>query len=170
MRNTYKGEYHEHWDLLQAAIKAAAGHRCVRCHHPFTEQGKPLVCDSQCDQHKGVHRNNDPRFQWSIVQTSDGRLRGLNYGVHHFDGDKSNNRWWNLMALCNSCHLKIQSSVIPERSWLFEHSAWAKPYIGGFYAWWFAQEYPTREEVEADLEKYLALGQPWLYPHRLVAT
>lgn len=163
MRLECRGEYPLGWKYLSDAVKASVGHRCIRCFHPFTEEGKPLVCDSQCDQHKGVHRNNDPRFQWSIVQLSDGRLLGLNYGVHHFDGDKSNNRWWNLMPLCNSCHLKIQGGVIPERQWLFEHSGWMKPYVAGFYAFWFERLDVTREEVEGDLDRFLALGQPWLY-------
>ena len=28
--------------------------------------------------------------------------------VHHFDGNKSNCEWWNLMALCQRCHLRRQ--------------------------------------------------------------
>ena len=42
--------------------------------------------------------------------------------VHHLDLDPSNNRWWNLAALCQRCHLSIQGRVIMERPWLFEHS------------------------------------------------
>ena len=29
--------------------------------------------------------------------------------VHHFDGDKRNCEWWNLLALCQRCHLKVQA-------------------------------------------------------------
>lgn len=96
--------------------------------------------------------------------TEEEAIARLTFTVHHFDGDKSNDRWWNRLALCNSCHLKIQSSVVAERQWILEHSEWAKPYIGGFYAWWMAKQEPTREVVEAEPELFLALGQPWLYP------
>lgn len=27
--------------------------------------------------------------------------------IHHKDGDRSNNRIWNLIALCHSCHVKV---------------------------------------------------------------
>lgn len=55
--------------------------------------------------------------------------------VHHWDGDKSNCRWWNLMALCQRCHLSIQARVDPNQAYCLEHSAWCKPYAAGFYAW-----------------------------------
>jgi hypothetical protein len=82
--------------------------------------------------------------------------------VHHLDGDKSNCRWWNLLALCQVCHLYIQGKVIPERPWILEHSEWFKPYVAGFYAWYHASAEPTREQVEADLDSWLQLGQPWM--------
>ena len=31
--------------------------------------------------------------------------------VHHLDGDKANCAEWNLAALCQRCHLKIQGRV-----------------------------------------------------------
>lgn len=83
--------------------------------------------------------------------------------VHHSDGDKSNNAWWNLLALCQRCHLSIQARVIPERPYLFEHSTWFKPYVAGFYAQYYGGESITRAEAEAHLDRYLALGQPQLY-------
>lgn len=85
--------------------------------------------------------------------------------VHHLDGDKGNNRWWNLLALCQRCHLTIQAKVIPERPYLWEHSPWFKVYAAGFYAWHHGKHTPTRAAVEADLDRWLALGQPWLYPN-----
>jgi hypothetical protein len=53
--------------------------------------------------------------------------------VHHFDGNKSNCRRWNLMALCQRCHLSVQARVDPETPLLFQPAAWAMPYIAGFY-------------------------------------
>lgn len=54
--------------------------------------------------------------------------------VHHFDGNKSNCEWWNLMALCQRCHLRVQGRVNPEIPYFLEHDEWAKLYIAGFYA------------------------------------
>lgn len=177
MRNTYSGEYDADWERIASKTKDEAGWRCIRCHHPFEPgTGKPLFCDDVCDTSRGIHRraiHDSDRTSQHIGQrvrriTAENQqwLARLNYGVHHFDGDKANNRWWNRMAMCNSCHLKTQSSVIPERAWLLEHSGWMKPYVGGFYAWWFAKREPTRLDVDQDPVLFLALGQPWLYPER----
>lgn len=81
--------------------------------------------------------------------------------VHHLDGDKANCRWWNLLALCQSCHLSIQGRVIPERPWLYEHSDWFRPYVAGFYASYYSGVEITRDEAETNLSRYLVLGQPW---------
>lgn len=59
---------------------------------------------------------------------------GYTLTVHHLDMKPSNNRWWNILAICQRCHLNIQSRVILERPWLFEHSDWFKPYVAGYYA------------------------------------
>jgi hypothetical protein len=148
MRNTYSGEYPQDFAAISLAVREAAGWRCIRCWHPFApDTGSPLFCDSACDTHRGIHRralHDDDRQSQHIGPrvtriTAENRqwLGSLNYGVHHFDGDKANNRWWNLMAMCNSCH-----------------------------AWWFARREPTREEVQADASLFLAIGQPWLFPDR----
>lgn len=72
--------------------------------------------------------------------------------VHHFDLNPSNSAWWNLLALCARCHLSVQGRVHLDRPWLMvEHSAWAKPYLAGFFAWKYLGRDVTREEVEADL-------------------
>lgn len=166
MRLTISGEYPANWREISDATIAAADHRCVRCRHPFDPKTRqPLPCDEQCDARRGrmlvgfwvgPMGTTPPAHDWERA--------GLNYGVHHFDGDKGNCRWWNLMALCNSCHLTIQARVVPERQWLFEHSEWMRPYVGGFYAYWFADRDEPRERVEALPRFFLAIGQPWLYP------
>lgn len=76
--------------------------------------------------------------------------------VHHFDGDKSNNEWWNLMALCQRCHLKVQGRVNPEITYFLEHSEWAKPYVAGFYAKKYECRNITREEATARMAELLA--------------
>jgi len=51
--------------------------------------------------------------------------------VHHLDGNKANCEDWNLAALCQRCHLHIQSKVKMEQDYMFEHSEWFKPFIDG---------------------------------------
>lgn len=86
--------------------------------------------------------------------------------VHHWDGDKANCRWWNLLALCQRCHLQIQGKVTPDRPWVFEHTSWFRPYVAGYYAWRYVAGYYAwryrgegleRAEVEARLDELLAL-------------
>lgn len=78
--------------------------------------------------------------------------------VHHLDGDKSNCRWWNLVALCQRCHLHIQGKLDPNRPWMFDHTTWFQPYVSGFYAAkYLGQPDLTQEEVVARLDELLAL-------------
>lgn len=76
--------------------------------------------------------------------------------VHHFNGNKSDSRWWNLLALCQRCHLSFQARVNPEQPYMFEHSAWLKPYVAGFYAWKYEGRYITRAEAVERLDQLLA--------------
>lgn len=78
--------------------------------------------------------------------------------VHHLDRDKSNCAWWNLAALCQRCHLKIQGKVVMERVWMFEHSTWFKPYVAGYYAHQFGLD-ERREIVLTNIDYLIALGQ-----------
>lgn len=77
--------------------------------------------------------------------------------VHHFDGNKANDEWWNLMALCQVCHLQVQGKVDPETPYFLEHSEWAKPYVAGFYAKKYLGEDLTRKQVDDRLEQLLKL-------------
>ena len=76
--------------------------------------------------------------------------------THHFDGNKANDAWWNLMALCQRCHLKVQNKVDPNVPYFLEHSPWAKPYVAGFYAWKYEGLMLSREEVDARIDSLLA--------------
>lgn len=126
MRLQFAGEYPADWEAVAAAVKEAAGRRCIRCGHAHdVATGHVLT-------------------------------------VHHLDGKKNNCRWWNLLALCQRCHLKIQARVVPERPWLFAHSEWFIPYVCGFYASHFGGQEITREVAVADPGRWLHLGQPWL--------
>ena len=76
--------------------------------------------------------------------------------THHFDGNKANDEWWNLLPLCQVCHLHIQGKVDPEQPWMFEHSEWIKPYVAGFYASKYEHRNITRDEAVARLDELLA--------------
>jgi hypothetical protein len=78
--------------------------------------------------------------------------------VHHLDLNPANNAWWNLAALCQRCHLRIQAKVVMERPWLFDHSDWFVPYVAGYYAHHFGLDL-TREQVMAQAAAIIARGQ-----------
>lgn len=75
--------------------------------------------------------------------------------THHFDGNKSNDEWWNLLPLCQVCHLQVQTKVDPEQPWFLEHSDWIKPFVAGFYANKYEGKKLTREQVLARLDDLL---------------
>ena len=77
--------------------------------------------------------------------------------VHHLDGDKANCVWWNLLALCQRCHLHIQAKVDPWQPYFFEHAEWFKPYVAGFYAHKYLGQSLTREETFARMSELLNL-------------
>jgi 5-methylcytosine-specific restriction endonuclease McrA len=78
--------------------------------------------------------------------------------VHHLDLSPANCAWWNLAALCQRCHLSIQSRVIMERTWLLPHSEWFRPFVAGYYA--HQAELPEdREYVMQRLDDLIAIGQ-----------
>lgn len=82
--------------------------------------------------------------------------------VHHLDGDKAHCRWWNLVALCQRCHLQVQAKVRMDQTYLYPHSEWFRPYVAGYYAYTVLGEDLTRAEVEARIDELLTAGQPWL--------
>lgn len=78
--------------------------------------------------------------------------------VHHLDLNKSNCAWWNLAALCQRCHLRIQGKVELTQFWMFDFSDWIKPYVAGYYA--AQQGKPDdKEYVMAHLEELLRYGK-----------
>lgn len=153
MRLEHRGEYPTNWPDVALVVKRSAGWRCVRCQHRFHDMEKrDLDCDPIC--------LSTGRCRHRIIVHREG---AHNFTVHHLDGNKSNVVWWNLLALCNSCHLTIQAKLIPERPYLWEHSEWFKIYAAGFYASFYGKIEITRAQAAADTAHYLALGQPWLH-------
>jgi len=79
--------------------------------------------------------------------------------THHLDGDKANDQWWNLLPLCQVCHLQVQAKVDPEVPWFLEHSDWIKLYIAGFYAKKYEKRNIAREEAERRMVQLLSYEQ-----------
>jgi hypothetical protein len=144
---------------IKDLIREQAGRRCQRCRHPYRQgehgSGEWSPCDEQCTHGGPLRRENfesgfgPPEAQWRILT------------VHHLDEDKANCRWWNLVALCQRCHLRMQRAVVMGRPYHYEHSAWFKPYAAGFYAWKYLGEDLTRDETMERLEELLALEHRW---------
>lgn len=55
--------------------------------------------------------------------------------VHHLDGNKANCVEWNLAALCQRCHLKIQARVKMDQLFFEEIipvAEWFRPHLEGY--------------------------------------
>lgn len=164
------GEYAPDGKERRLKVRQEAGHRCIRCLHPFETgkhgKGEWTPCDEQC-LHKGpvrIARADGDRVH-IVSSAAAGELLSHYFAVeaqwriltvHHLDGDKANDAWWNTLALCQRCHLTIQCKVDPNTPFFLEHSEWAKPYIAGFYAWKYEGRLITREEAMARMDALLA--------------
>jgi hypothetical protein len=82
---------------------------------------------------------------------------GYTLTVHHLDCDKGNVRWWNLLALCQRCHLYVQGKVVLARPWVLSHSEWFKPYVAAWYAHRYLGEDLSREETMARMDELLVV-------------
>lgn len=163
---------------IKGMVRLLAGHRCLRCRHPFVTKSDAKMlnveaspghwspCDEKCT-HAGMIRVWLPEMEaWVTPANEIGPETYRNHRVeaewrvlttHHLDGDKANLVWWNLVALCQRCHLQIQGKVVMERVYPHEHSEWFKPYAAGYYAHVYLHEELTREATMARLDELLAL-------------
>lgn len=78
--------------------------------------------------------------------------------VHHLNEVKADLRWWNLVALCQRCHLLIQRKVVMDRPWPWQHTDWFQPYVAAFYAMKYLGEELDRDDTEARQAELLELG------------
>lgn len=185
----FRGEYVADRKAVHNAARASVGNRCIRCGHPegdrmWTTADVHRVIELEAMHSRALvwekfggkewERSTASRCMggpWMVTlpvpcterctHPKDGKLRILT--VHHLTGQKDDNRWWNLLPLCQSCHLTIQGKVIPEQAYLHPHTPWFVPYVCGFYAATIGGMDITREEADADPHRWLKLGQPWLY-------
>jgi 5-methylcytosine-specific restriction endonuclease McrA len=68
---------------------------------------------------------------------------GYTLTIHHLDNDKSNCAEWNLAALCQRCHLSIQSRVDMDQGWMLEHTPWMRPHVERMLEWLKKQKRET---------------------------
>ncbi len=173
------GEYPPDWKEISDQVWAEAGHRCIRCQHPYRKgehgKGEWSPCDKRCNHSGPVARQylcdgfigreyHPPTVALDVELASEEKkkpyivvARWRIGTVHHLDGDKANCVWWNLLALCQRCHLTIQSRVNPQQPYMLEHKDWFKPYVAGFYAFKYDGKQLTRKQVLADIDILLAL-------------
>jgi hypothetical protein len=155
--------------------REAAGHRCVRCLHPYPQgAGEWSRCEPTTCRHGGPVRWLDPDGDWVEFDlgttplcstTPDGDRRTVEaqwriLTVHHLRQGreaKRDLRWWNLAPLCQRCHLQVQRKVHMERVYPWPHTEWFRPYVAGWYAWAYLGEELTREQAEARVDELLAL-------------
>lgn len=78
--------------------------------------------------------------------------------VHHLDGVKTNLWGWNLAALCQRCHLRIQAKVLWDRLWPWPHSPWMARHIEDFNAYARPRGIPTMPLVGVENRDY---SQEW---------
>lgn len=159
-------EYPREWPERAKNVKDAADWRCVRCGHPHESPKERIPCDDKCDLTKHIEiahiatmlQDEDEKLY--LFRRADNlwpsqRQRVLT--VHHLDGQKYNLAWWNLAALCQVCHLQIQGKVNMFQQYPLEHSSWFRPYVAGFYARVYLDQYLERAEVEERMDELLAL-------------
>lgn len=172
MRLEIKGEYPPDWPAIADRVREEAGHRCIRCSHPYRVgahgKGQWSPCDALCC-HAGPLAFQFPTAPQIPVEDVTltaayvlREARGLVVAewriltVHHLDGNKSNCEWWNLLAICQRCHLRTQARVDPQTPYFLEHSPWFQPYVAGFYAHKYEGKLITREEAMQRLPELLA--------------
>ncbi len=153
---------------IKDLIRERDGHRCLRCGHPYRKgehrNGEWSPCDEDC-HHKGPFRVwfRTPGVEWQRFDDVLG-FEGMPIEaqwriltVHHLNGIKYDCRWWNLVSLCQRCHLTIQGKVYMDRPWTKPHSDWFRPFVAGFYAWKYLDLELTQEETLARIDELLEL-------------
>lgn len=136
-------DYPDDWSAVATAVKTDAGNRCAACGHPHETPTNRVSCDELCGHE------------------ADDRQRILT--VHHLDGDKANCRWWNLVPLCQVCHLRVQGRLHPDQGFLCAPPEWLQPYLAGRYAWNVLGLELDRFEVQVVIPEVLAMVNPSLY-------
>src|SRR5690242_9534017 len=82
-----------------------------------------------------ISKDVKERAGWKCIRCGheDDIPNGYMLTTHHLDNIKEDCAWWNLAALCQRCHLKVQAKVRMNQGWMFDHSDWFKPYAAVLY-------------------------------------
>lgn len=168
---------------IKDLVRQRDGHRCLRCNHPYPKgiaekypRGEWTPCDELCthgvpyryrpageggEWREGPPGSNLDLYEFgpegALMQRWEAEAQWRILTVHHLNGIKYDCRWWNLVSLCQRCHLTIQGKVYMERPWVKPHSEWFKPFVAGFYAWKYLDLELTQEETLARLDELLGL-------------
>ena len=158
-KDGYPVEWHA---TVKHLVRELAGHRCERCLHPYRVGGEETPewtpCDELC-RHGGPWRTESDDYQGTGGPRTWREAQWRVLTVHHLNGVKRDCRWWNLVALCQRCHLTIQGKVVMDRAFVARHSDWFQPYAAAWYALKYLGLELTREETMARLDELLALEQ-----------
>lgn len=149
-------------------VRDLAGHRCVRCGHPYLVRsglGEWSPCDALCTHGEPVRLPNGgghldlvgATVGWHVEDGLAVEASWRILTVHHLNGIKHDLRWWNLVALCQRCHLSVQTRVVMSRRYDRPHSEWFRPYVAGYYAATILGQDLSREDVDARLDELLDL-------------
>lgn len=173
----FTNDYNADGKQKRREARESAGNRCLRCGHPYTcgEHGKGewSPCDNGC-AHSGKIRvlygehigpafeaSHTVKFMLSPSYRGGNGITGIEaqwriLTVHHLDGNKANDSWYNTLALCQRCHLEIQAKVDPDQPYFLEHAEWFKPFVAGFYAKKYEGKNISREEAVRRMDELLA--------------
>ncbi len=169
----YPWQWHKGDPPIKDLIRDRDGHRCLRCGHPYRKgengNGEWSPCDERCRHGGPVRWSNGSSWEsydgpdQTIAQHVEAAWRILT--VHHLNGVKHDCRWWNLVSLCQRCHLSIQTRVVMDREYNRPHSEWFKPFAAAYYASAYLGEELSREQVDERLAELLDphLRQPALF-------
>lgn len=110
--DAFDGDYPANWPEIAERVKVET--RATRLMFP----GLPEWLDGvyTCIRCRHVHQPD----------------AGFTLTVHHLDMNKPNCLPWNLAALCQRCHLRIQGKVDFLQPYMGEHSPWLAPFVDYF--------------------------------------
>jgi hypothetical protein len=108
IRRELRPLYPPHWRELSDHVRfKRAGGRCQRCDRPHLALVRCLPDGRWFDEQATTWRDRRGRMaRWpDLVDATRFRITRVVLATAHLDGDPTNNRWTNLRALCQRCHM-----------------------------------------------------------------
>jgi hypothetical protein len=121
---------------------------CPDCHGTGLTKDMPASSNNYPPDWPDIAKRIKDAANWQCerCEAHHDPAQGYCLTVHHLDGDKSNCADWNLAALCQRCHLKIQGRVKMDQLFFLELmpiSGWFKKHYEGYLASKAAKEPPA---------------------------